>query len=305
LLAISHPKGRQPLGQPGSFGPIVWTPPNSLGPIVLHPPVDRATTHDMNDAITALVRRHDPDRFLTALFAPADRRDVLLTLYAFNHELARAREVVSEPPLAFIRLQWWREVVEGDPKRHEVATPLWDAIAAGRLQASDLMPVIEAREIEVNGAFATVADWRTWLLKGAGGVAVAAASALGAPQPDAARPFGAAYGVAGLLRSVGVMAAQGRCLLPHDLLARHSLSPEAFTDQPGSEPARAAMKDIVREGQVLLADARRRAVPRSAVAAMLPAVLARRDLRHWPSVAVPRRLADRLAVVFVGLTGRV
>jgi 15-cis-phytoene synthase len=65
------------------------------------------------------------------------------------------------------------------------------------------------------------------------------------------------------------------------------------------------MKDIVREGQVLLADARRRAVPRSAVAAMLPAVLARRDLRHWPSVAVPRRLADRLAVVFVGLTGRV
>jgi 15-cis-phytoene synthase len=245
------------LGQPGSFGPIVWTPPNSLGPIVLHPPVDRATTHDMNDAITALVRRHDPDRFLTALFAPADRRDVLLTLYAFNHELARAREVVSEPPLAFIRLQWWREVVEGDPKRHEVATPLWDAIAAGRLQASDLMPVIEAREIEVNGAFATVADWRTWLLKGAGGVAVAAASALGAPQPDAARPFGAAYGVAGLLRSVGVMAAQGRCLLPHDLLARHSLSPEAFTDQPGSEPARAAMKDIVREGQMLLADARR------------------------------------------------
>ena len=35
------------------------------------------------------------------------------TLYAFNHELARAREAVSEPPLALIRLQWWREVVEG------------------------------------------------------------------------------------------------------------------------------------------------------------------------------------------------
>ena len=68
----------------------------------------------MNEAIAALVRRHDPDRFLTALFAPPDRRDALLTLYAFNHELARAREVASEPPLALIRLQWWREVVEGE-----------------------------------------------------------------------------------------------------------------------------------------------------------------------------------------------
>jgi 15-cis-phytoene synthase len=66
----------------------------------------------MNQTMAALVRRHDPDRFLTSLFAPPEKRDALLTLYAFNHELARAREAVSEPPLALIRLQWWREVVE-------------------------------------------------------------------------------------------------------------------------------------------------------------------------------------------------
>ena len=59
---------------------------------------NRATARGMNEAIAALVRRHDPDRFLTALFAPPDRRDALLVLYAFNHELARAREVASEPP---------------------------------------------------------------------------------------------------------------------------------------------------------------------------------------------------------------
>ena len=73
----------------------------------------RGRTTTLNEAIVALVRRHDPDRFLTALFAPPEKRDALLTLYAFNHELARAREAVSEPPLALIRLQWWREVVEG------------------------------------------------------------------------------------------------------------------------------------------------------------------------------------------------
>jgi phytoene synthase len=258
----------------------------------------------MNDAIAALVRRHDPDRFLTALFAPPERRDALLALYAFNHELARAREVTGEPPLALIRLQWWREVVEGEPKRHEVASPLSAAIASGALKPADLLAIIEARETEVYGNFETVADWRGWLLAGAGGLTVAAASALGAPTPEALRPFGAAYGVAGLLRATGVLASQRTCFLPRDLLARHGLSPEALIDDPGSQPARAALNDVVQEGWALLADARRDGVPRKAVAAALPAVLARRDLERWPAVAMPRRLGDRLAVVFAGMTGR-
>ncbi|MEA2729489.1 MAG: 15-cis-phytoene synthase, partial [Acetobacteraceae bacterium] len=259
----------------------------------------------MNEAIAALVRRHDPDRFLTALFASPGRRDALLTLYAFNHELARAREVASEPPLALIRLQWWREVVEGEPKRHEVASPLSEAIAAGALNSSDLLPIIEAREAEAYGDFDTLADWRAWLLAGAGGLAVAAASALGAPEPELLRPFGAAYGVAGLARTAGMLAARGTCLLPRDLLAQHDLSPEAFVDDPVSAPALRALADVVREGQALLADAARIPVVRTAVAAALPAVLARRDLARWPSVAVPRRLGDRLAVVLAGVSGRI
>ncbi len=257
----------------------------------------------MNDALAALVRRHDPDRFLTALFAPPARRDALLALYAFNHELARAREVASEPPLALIRLQWWREVVEGEAKRHEVATPLSAAIGAGLLAPADLLAMIEARETEVYGDFATSTDWRAWLLNGAGSLAVAAARTLAAPEPEAARLFGAAYGVAGILRATGVLATQGACLLPHDLLARHGLSPEEFLADPGSAASRAALMDVVREGQALLAQAPPAAVPRAAVASVLPAVLARRDLARWPAVAVPRRFGDRLRVVLGGMTG--
>jgi phytoene synthase len=258
----------------------------------------------MNDAIAALVRRHDPDRFLTALFAPPGPRDALLVLYAFNHELARAREVVSEPPLALIRLHWWREVVEGAPRRHEVATPLSEAIAAGTLDPAVLLPLIDAREAEAYGDFETLADWRAWLLAGAGGLAVAAASALGAAEPEAARPFGAAYGIAGLLRANAVLAAQGRCLLPRALLTRHGLSPEAFIHDPGGQAARAALHEVVREGQAMLAAARQRRVPGSAIAAVLPAVLARRDLRRWPALAMPRRFGDRMAVTIAGLSGR-
>ena len=56
-----------------------------------------------------MIRRHDRDRFQTALFAPAARREALFALYAFNYEIARVREVVTEPMLGRIRLEWWRE----------------------------------------------------------------------------------------------------------------------------------------------------------------------------------------------------
>ena len=51
----------------------------------------------------ALVRRVDPDRWLSVRFVadPAARAD-LLTLYAFDHELARASAVTSTPLLAEI-----------------------------------------------------------------------------------------------------------------------------------------------------------------------------------------------------------
>ncbi len=254
----------------------------------------------MNTPIAELVRRHDPDRFLTALFAPPDKRDALMVLYAFNHELARAREVTREPHMALIRLQWWREVVEGTRRRHEVATPLSDAIAMGQLLTPDLLAIIEARELEAEPAIETLAVWRAWLMAGAGGLAVAAARLLGAPEPEAIRPLGAAYGAAGVIRSTHVLATQGRCLLPEDVLAEHGLVPEAIT--AGADP-RTVLRDLAAVGRSMLVTPPR--LPKHAIAAALPAVLARRDLAR-PALAGegPRGFGDRLAVVLAGFTGR-
>ena len=258
----------------------------------------------MNEPLAALVRRHDPDRFLTALFAPPDRRDHLLALYAFNHELARAREVVSEPPLALIRLQWWREIVEGTSRRHAVADALSRALDSGALLAADLLPVIEAREMEAAPAIATLAEWRHYVLTGAGGLAVAAARLLGAADPEAMRPLGAAYGVAGVLRGMPHLAERQRCLLPADLLAERGLSPEAAIAAPAAPAVRDVLHRLAAEGRSLLAAGPRR-VRGPALAAALPAVLARRDLARWPNSVMPRGLGDRLAVTVAGLIGRV
>ena len=231
-----------------------------------------------------IVRRHDPDRFLASLFAPADKRETLFTLYAFNHELARAREVAREPMMALIRLQWWREVVEGTAKQHEVATPLRQALDAGLLRAEDLLPIIEGREAEAE-PIGTIAEWVACLRATAGGVAVAAGHVLLPVRGDcdlAVRELGAAYGLAGSLRYATSAAGQGRCLLPVDM-----------------PPAA-----LARLGLEMLQTGSARKLPRQVVPAVLPAVLARRDLLR-PAWTGPRGLGDRLAVVRAAITGRI
>lgn len=245
----------------------------------------------------SLVRRADPDRFFTALFAPAAKREALFTLYAFNNETARAREAARDPMIVLIRLQWWRDVVEGAHKAHEVATPLSALLDAGVLEPADLLPVLDARE---QTEFATVAEWLAWLQAGPGALAVAAAKLLGAPDAPGLRGIGAGYGAAGVLRNTAALARSGTCLLPADLLAQHGLSVDAVTSQPDAPALQPVFAALAVEGRSLLGGSARRGL---ALAAALPAVLARRDLRR-PGEATPRALPDRLAVTAAAATGR-
>jgi phytoene synthase len=253
----------------------------------------------------ALVRRHDPDRFLAALFAPAPRREALFVLYAFNHELARAREAVSEPMLALIRLQWWREVVEGTRKTHEVATPLSDAIAQGLLVPADLLGMIEGREAEADAAIPDRAAWRAYLAATAGGVMAAAGRLLGADAAlqERLRVLGTAHGVAGQLRNVPALARAGRVLLPEDLLGAHGLTVHEVTAGQGWDRLAPVRAELAAEGRALLREAGG-PVPRAVIAAALPAVLARRDLAREAPVEA-RGFGDRAAVVLAFLRGRV
>ena len=80
----------------------------------------------------------------------------------------------------------------------------------------------------------------------------------------------------------------------------------ASLPQPAPKPVAQPPVEIHSpKAKALLAEAARVPIPREARAAALPAVLARRDLAHWPSVAMPRRFGDRLAVIFAGMSGRI
>jgi phytoene synthase len=270
--------------------------------------------------LAAFARRNDPDHFLCALFAPPEARETLFLLTAFNHELARARAATSQTMTGLIRLQWWRDVVEEaaagtPPRRHEVAQPLAESIHAGVLQPEELLALVDAREPEMEDEVPS-RDALLALLRGsAGGYAVVAGRVLGAPA--AAMPglqeVGAAFGLAGMLRSIGVLAAQGRCLLPADLLERHGLTPADVVRKPDTPGVSTIARDMAAAGLKSLQAARAAltgVLPRQALAAALPGRLAQRDLRHvlssrWDAAqpVPPRGIGDRLAVIWGGWRG--
>ncbi|MFN4141282.1 phytoene/squalene synthase family protein [Aestuariivirga sp.] len=96
------------------------------------------------------VRRHDRDRFLSSLFAPDGKRPHLLALYAFNAEVARVRDVVSDPNIGLIRLQWWRDTLEsGASGGHPVAEALFSAMKEGGLPKQALVDLVTAREFDL------------------------------------------------------------------------------------------------------------------------------------------------------------
>jgi len=242
-----------------------------------------------------MVRRHDPDRFFCTLFAPAARRQALCVLYAFNYELARAHEAAREPALALIRLQWWREVVEGAERRHEVATPLAALIRQGVLPRAPLLSMIEARQAEIDMP-ATLDFFLCLMRDGPGALAVVAGVLLGADTAIQARlrDLGAACGVAGALRNVPALARRERCLLPRDLLEAAGLVPEAAFSDPQAVLA-AARPALVSSAANLLG--RPQKLPRAVVAAALPAIFARRDLVRGAPIG-PRGAGDRGAVLW-------
>ncbi len=263
------------------------------------------------DAAGKLVRRNDPERFLTVQFAPADCRDALLAIYAFNYEVARVREIVSEPVLGQIRLQWWHdaiaEIAAGrQPRAHEVVTPLAAAIRRHSLPATLLWRLIDAREQDLAGdppadlpALAGYADGT------AGSLVELALAVLGETGDTAARVAhlaGVGIGLAGLMRAVPFHAGARRCYLPGDLVAAAGLDLEAVFAGHCPPALAPIVRRVAGHAAAHLAEAAQAsaALPATARPALLPVVLARRWLAdlaragHDPFVPVREAPIRRL-----------
>jgi len=170
----------------------------------------------------ALVRRADPDRYFSALFAPAERRPLLFALYAFNHELARISQVVREAMMGEIRLQWWRETVEGartgNPRVHDVARALAELFARTDLPNALFDAVIDARAFDLSRERAPDQQALDDYIDATSGNLMRLAARVldaNATHDDLSREAGIAYGLAGLTRSEAFHRARGKHFI-HD-----------------------------------------------------------------------------------------
>lgn len=203
------------------------------------------------------VRTHDPDRFLLGLFAPADRREALWTLYSFNHEVAKTREVVTETRLGLIRLQWWKDAVAGvfngqTPLKHQVVEPLADAIAKYNLPREPFETLMYAREFDLEdrlpsdlAGMAAYAEFTSLPL------AKLALTVTG-EDDKGAKEAATAYALAGLLRAVPAHAAQRRCYLPENLLQGEGMDHYKLYDRKEVEKIKPAVKAVATFARDLL-----------------------------------------------------
>jgi NADH dehydrogenase [ubiquinone] 1 alpha subcomplex assembly factor 6 len=229
------------------------------------------------------VRSHDYDHYLCGLFAPEEARRGLYALYAFNAEIARTPEVVSEPLLGRIRLQWWRDAIaaayQGGNPRHQVVQALAQTIARYSLPQTAFDAMLDAREGEVeNEAIDDYAALERLAENTAGNLAVLSLTCLGVAQPravQAGRKIGIAYALVGLLRAVPFHAAQRRSYLPQDRLQAAGVSIEAVFEGKKQAGLPVVVAGIAAEARRHLREARglRVGIPKAALPALLPATL--------------------------------
>lgn len=237
------------------------------------------------------VRQGDRDRYLVLLFASGAERAYLAALAAFNLELARAREQASEPLLAMIRLQWWREAIDEirsgtKVREHPIATALADAARARGLDTELMLAMIAAREAELeDGPPDSDAVFRARADATAGNLLRLSLQALRLDprlpaMAEAAQGIGRAYAIAGLARSVPADARRRLVRLPLDRLAAAAVDLDRLYELKPQSQLADCLRDLASEAESDLAAARRAPLPRSARPLALTGKLARLHLER-------------------------
>lgn len=229
------------------------------------------------------VRLHDYDHYLCALFAPEDARTALFALHAFNIEVARTREVVTEALLGRIRLQWWRDTLDsvyaGGAPRHQVVQPLAAAIHRFSLSRRHFDGLLDGREQDLEdeppSSLAALVEYAEATSASMTALALEVLDVSHPRAQAAGRHIGIAWALTGLLRALPFHAAQRRLYLPADRLAGAGVNAEDIFAGRRPSALKVVVAGVAAEARRQLRQARalRVGIPRLALPALLPATL--------------------------------
>jgi 15-cis-phytoene synthase len=212
------------------------------------------------DFCTELVRAHDFARYATTLFAPVAQRRALLALYAFNVEILRVREQVSQPLPGEIRMQWWTDMlagaghggVEGNP----VAAELLLAIRNHRLPVGRLSRLIDEHQFDLyNDPMPTMAALDGYLGDTSSALFSLGADIAGLQSPEIehlARHAGLAQGIAQVIAALPRDASRRQLFVPLQLLEQHGSGMEEVFAGRQTPTLRAALDRLIGEARAHL-----------------------------------------------------
>lgn len=185
----------------------------------------------------ASLRELDMDRYLAVLLSPEDRRPALTALYLYNAELARVRDLVREPLPGEVRLQYWRDLLEGrghgSTEANPAASELLSAIESRSLPVQPLVAMSEARIFDLyDDPMESVTAFEGYAGETASALLQLASLVL---DPEAAAGLaetaghaGVAQAVAGTLLLLPQHIARGQLFVPAEILSATGLDRETF-----------------------------------------------------------------------------
>ena len=235
-----------------------------------------------------LVRSHDFRRYASTLFLPAEQRRGILAIYAFNVEISRVREVVSQPLPGEMRLQWWTDMlagaghggVEGNP----VAAELKLAIHHWQLPLDRLSRLIEEHQFDLyNDPMPTMAALEGYVNDTSSALFSLGAAVTGWRSPEIehlSRHAGLAQGIAKIITALPLDASRRQLFVPLQLLESHGVGMEEVFSQKQTPALRAALGQLVGEARNHLETAfgLLNSVPSDVRPVFLPLALVVRDL---------------------------
>ena len=186
-----------------------------------------------------------------------DQRRTLLALYAFNVEIARVREQVSQPLPGEIRLQWWTDMlagaghggVEGNP----VAAELLLAIRNWRLPVERLLRLIDEHQFDLyNDPMPTLAALEGYINDTSAALFSLAAAIAGWQSPEIehlARHAGLAQGIVQVMAALPLDASHRQLFVPLQLLEQHGSGMEEVFACKETPKLRAALDELISEAR--------------------------------------------------------
>jgi phytoene synthase len=234
------------------------------------------------DFCAGLVRAHDFARYASTLFVPAEQRRALLAIYAFNVEISRVREQVSQPLPGEVRLQWWTDMlagaghggIEGNP----VAAELKLAMQKWRLPVERLSRLVDEHQFDLyNDPMPTMAALEGYI-NDTSSALFSLGAAIAGPQSDEAehlaRHAGLAQGMTRVRATLPLDASRRQLFVPLQLLQSHGSSMEEVFAGKWTPQLRAAL------GHLKTAFALLENAPAQVRPVFLPLVLVGRDLER-------------------------